>query len=230
MKSFKIRIYPNKSLQGKFHENFGYNRFLFNQLLAYNKLIFASVVNNPRINPNNYKPKINRTTTNNWLKTLKKNHTFLKKAESTSLQSTCDIYNDSLKRFFNKQNNYPKFKSRKNPVQSTRLKNNNNSIRLENNKLRLPIFGLVKYKDTRKITGNILSATVKYENGRWFAVINCKNVLVKPLPKTKNKVGIDLGLKDLMTFSNGEKRKPITRLTKIESKIANLNQKLYKKS
>jgi hypothetical protein len=33
-------------------------------------------------------------------------------------------------------------------------------------------------------------------------------------------VGIDLGLTDLMTYSNGEKRKPITRLTKIESQIA----------
>ncbi|MCC7553184.1 MAG: helix-turn-helix domain-containing protein [Methanobacteriaceae archaeon] len=33
VKSYKIRIYPNKSLQDKLYENFGYNRFIFNQLL-----------------------------------------------------------------------------------------------------------------------------------------------------------------------------------------------------
>ncbi|MGZ7118987.1 MAG: helix-turn-helix domain-containing protein, partial [Methanobacterium sp.] len=39
-KSYKIRIYPKKSLQDLFEENFGYNRFLFNQLLGNNNLIF----------------------------------------------------------------------------------------------------------------------------------------------------------------------------------------------
>jgi len=55
VKSYKIRIYPNKSLQDKLYENFGYNRFVFNQLLNYNRLIFSLVVNNPKINPHNYK-------------------------------------------------------------------------------------------------------------------------------------------------------------------------------
>ena len=229
VKSFKIRIYPNKSLQDKLHENFGYSRFVFNQLLGNNKYIFDVVVNNPRINPHNYKPIINRSTTNNWLNYFKREYSFLNEGESTSLQSTCDIYNDSLKRFFNKQNSYPRFKSRKIPVQSIRLKNNNNSIRFENNKLKLPKLGFVKYKDNRQIQGKILSATVKLENGRWFAVLNCKNVPIETLPRTYDSVGIDLGLTDLMTCSNGEKRKPITRLTKIEKQIAKLNQSLSRK-
>jgi putative transposase len=216
-------------MQNMLHENFGYNRFVFNQLLGNNKLMFDVVVNNPQINPNNYKPSINRTVTNKWLNYFKQEYSFLKDGESTSLQSTCDIYNDSFKRFFNKQNDYPRFKSKKNPVQSIRLKNNNNSIRFEDNKLKLPRFGFVKYKDNRTIKGSILSATVKVENGRWFAVLNCKNVPVEPLPKTKNFVGIDLGLKDLMTFSNGEKRKPITHLAKIESQIAKHNKNLSRK-
>ena len=115
-------------------------------------------------------------------------------------------------------------------MQSIRLKNNNNSIRLENNKLKLPRFGLVKYKDNRKILGDILYVTIKYENNRWFAVLNCKNVPMAPLPKTGDNVGIDLGLKDLMIFSNGEKRKPITRLTKIEHHNSTIKPKSIKKS
>ena len=229
VKSYKIRIYPDKSLQDKLYKNFGYSRFVFNQLLNYNKLIFALVVNNPKINPYNHKPKINRSTLNNWLNVLKTEHLFLKDSESTSLQSTCDIFKDSMIRFFKHQNKFPRFKSRKNPVQSIKLKNNNNSIRFENNKLKLPIFGLIRYRDNRKIKGDILSATVKIENNKWFAVLNCKNEPIPQLPKTGKSVGIDLGLKDLIIFSNGEKRKPINRLTKIEHQIAKLNKKLSRK-
>jgi putative transposase len=54
-------------------------------------------------------------------------------------------------------------------------------------------------------------------------------VPIEPYPKTGHKIGIDLGLKDLTTFSNGEKRKPIKRLLKLESKIAKLNQNLSRK-
>jgi putative transposase len=216
-------------VQDKLYQSFGSNRFVFNQLLGNNNLIFDLVVNNPLINPHNHKPKINRVTLNNWLKMFKKIHPFLKDSESTSLQSTCDKFQDSMTRYFKKQNKFPKFKSRKNPVQSIKIKNNNNSIRLENNKLRIPIFGLIQYKDNREIKGDILSATVKIENGRWYAVLNCKNVPIEPLTPTNDKIGIDLGLKDLMTFSNGEVRKPIPTITKIESQIARLNKALSRK-
>lgn len=229
IKSYKIRIYPPKSLQDTFFQNFGYNRFIFNQLLGNNNFTQNRVLNNPHLNPKNYKPQINRTATNKWLKTIKETFQFLKNGESTSQQSTCDIFNNSFKRFFKKQNGYPKFKSKKNPVQSFKLKNNNNSIRFEDKRVRLNKLGFVKYRDNREIKGDILSATVKIENNRWYAVINCKNVPITPYPKTGNEIGIDLGLKDLITFSDGEKRKPIQRLTKIESKIAKLNRNLSRK-
>lgn len=64
-------------------------------------------------------------------------------------------------------------------------------------------FGFVNYRDNREIKGKVLSATVKLENNRWYAVINCKNVPIKSYLKTGDKIGIDLGLKDLVTFSDG---------------------------
>ncbi|MDR2623299.1 MAG: hypothetical protein LBC39_01825 [Methanobrevibacter sp.] len=39
-------------------------------------------------------------------------------------------------------------------------------------------------KDNRKILGDILSATVQFENDRWFAVLNCKNVPIGQLPSS----------------------------------------------
>ena len=79
IKSYKIRIYPNKSLQDAFFENFGYNRLVFNQLLANNNFIRNRVLNNPRLNPYNYKPSINRTTANKELNRIKETFPFLKK-------------------------------------------------------------------------------------------------------------------------------------------------------
>lgn len=52
--------------------NFGFNRFVFNQLLGNNKLNIGLVFNNPRINLYNYGQAFNRTSTNNWLKLFKK--------------------------------------------------------------------------------------------------------------------------------------------------------------
>jgi hypothetical protein len=43
---------------------------------------------------------------------------------------------------------------------------------------------LSNIKDNRKILGDILSATVQFENDRWFAVLNCKNVPIGQLPSS----------------------------------------------
>ena len=45
--------------------------------------------------------------------------------------------------------------------------------------------------------------TVKRENGKYYAIVNITTT-VEELEKTNMNVGIDLGLKNLATFSNGQ--------------------------
>jgi len=99
----------------------------------------------------------------------------------------------------------------------------------EDGRLKLPKIGLIKYKDNRKITGRILSATISLKAGRWYASINCADVSVKTKPKTSINVGLDLGLTDFATLSNGEK---ITKLniTKLENQYKRLQKALSRKT
>ncbi|GGK27102.1 hypothetical protein GCM10010965_19870 [Caldalkalibacillus thermarum] len=54
----------------------------------------------------------------NQLTQLKKELEWLKEANSTILQNVLKHLDDAFKRFFQKKNNRPRFKSKKNPVQS----------------------------------------------------------------------------------------------------------------
>jgi len=61
-------------------------------------------------------------------------------------------------------------------------------------------------KYSRQVQADILTATISKNNAnQYFISINVKNSPVKNLKRTKQKIGIDLGLKDLATFNNGFK-------------------------
>lgn len=58
----------------------------------------------------------------------------------------------------------------------------------------------------RPIEGTIKTVTIRRSSsGKWFACFSCDNVPVKPLPKTGNIVGIDMGLESFLVDSNGVK-------------------------
>ena len=73
----------------------------------------------------------------------------------------------------------------------------------------------------------INNITVKRENGKYYAIVNIKST-VKKIEKTGKNIGIDLGLKNLATLSNGQK---ITNfdLKKEETMIKKYQKKLNRK-
>lgn len=131
--TYKIRIYPNNSQKQELIETFGANRFFFNECLKNNQITIGSMFSASSKTYYGAKNKSNLNHLNNHLKNTFK---WYKKIESTSLQSTRDNFLKAFQSFFH-GNGFPKFKSRKNPVQSIRITNNNNSIRIENKHLRL---------------------------------------------------------------------------------------------
>ncbi|MGI2710448.1 IS200/IS605 family element RNA-guided endonuclease TnpB, partial [Bacillus cytotoxicus] len=68
---------------------------------------------------------------------------------------------DSYTRFFKKQNKAPRFKSKKNKVQSYTTKHVNGNIAIVDNKIKLPKLGLVKFAKSREVEGRILHATMR---------------------------------------------------------------------
>ena len=71
----------------------------------------------------------------------------------------------------------------------------------------------------------INNVTVKRENGKYYAIVNIKTT-VEELEKTNQNIGIDLGLKNLATLSNGQEianldlKKEETMIQKYQKKLS----------
>ena len=208
LKGIKLRIYPNLEQQMKIKLNFGYNRFVWNQML---NMMIKRYENNPEA------PFLTSFDLNNLLKQLKNEYPFLKDAESTSLQNTNHDLVEAYKKFFKQHKGFPKFKSLKFPKQSYQSNCGTNNIHQVGNQLKLPKLGLVEFKCGRKIEGKTKKATIRLSTtGKFYASI-LVDTEIKELSKTNNSVGIDVGVKDLMITSDGVKY-PTIRFDKILAK------------
>ena len=79
--------------------------------------------------------------------------------------------------------------------------------------------------------GRILNATVSQEpSGKYFVSICCTDVDIKPLERTGNAVGIDLGIKEFCITSDGEMISNPKYLKKSLDKLAKLQRQLSRKS
>ena len=229
----KIEFVPDEDLEGELNFNLRASGYVFNKTLEAS-LYRENLVKSWGIGK---KWKIDRTYTQKVLKKLKKQKPFLKHAESTCLQASTDRLIKAYNGFYNHRTGRPKFKSlKKNPVKSITLRNNEystkdgvkSSLRWEDNKFRLNKLGYVEVKYKRDIDGKIKEATIIKENGRWYLCIVYELEKIEPREKFKEDglyVGIDVGLTDFLTFSNG-KVIPKPDLKRINGRIQYYQQKL----
>jgi len=98
----------------------------------------------------------------------------LKEVDSTSVQTSVKYLADAFDRFFKKQNEHPRFKSKRNPVQSYKTdiqgKNQLPEVSIGCNQLKLPKLKWVRFAYSKQITGRILNATIRRNaSGKYFA-------------------------------------------------------------
>ena len=219
--AYKFRIYPNKDQQAFIHQTHGHCRFVYNHFLA--------------LWNTSYKEEgkgLNRSIMSKMLTKLKKQDdtAWLRNVDSVALQASYENLIDAFQRFFQKQNNYPRFKSKKNPVQSYTTKNTNNNIAIVGNKIKLPKLGLVKFAKSRDIEGRIMRVTIKYNaSGTFYVSVLCEVPEFKPLPKTNQSVGIDLGITNFAVLSDGRKVDNQRFTKKMEQKLKREQRKLSRR-
>ena len=161
---------------------------------------------------------------------LKKEFPWLKESDSTSLQTTLKDLDSAYQKFFKEKKGYPKFKSKKNPVQSYTSKCNNSSIRIVDNIIKLPKLGLVKFAKSREVDGQIISATIRRNpSGKYFVSV-LVDVEIDQLPVVGQSIGVDLGVKDFAILSTGEKIHNPKYYRKLERKLTKLQRSLSRKT
>lgn len=129
---------------------------------------------------------------------------------------------DAFKRFFKGEAKYPQFR-KKGVNDRFSLSNDQFKLKQINNKphIQIPNLGLVRMREHLRYQGKILSAKVFKQGQKWFVSIAVElDEIQKPLPKTGKSVGLDLGVTDLATLSDGTKikaPKPLkTKLKKLQ--------------
>lgn len=123
----------------------------------------------------------------------------------------------------------PSFKSKKNPVQSYITKKTNNNICIEDNKIKLPKLGYIRFAKSRDVQGRILNVTVRRNPaGKYFVSVLVEKK-AEPLEKTGTSCGIDVGLKDFATISDGTIYGNPKHFRRLELKLAREQRKLSKR-
>lgn len=218
-KAYKFRLYPNQDQETLIAKTIGSCRYIFNHFLNIWSITYKTT-----------NKGLSYSKCSKELPLLKVQLPWLKEVDSTALQTTLRHLDIAFNNFFRKQNNYPKFKSKRNNIQSYTSKFTNNNIRIEGKYLKLPKLGNVKFKQSKKIKGRIISATVRRTSSNKYYV----SLLVeeaKPIDfnKTNSQVGIDIGLKNFLVISNGETVPNIKIYQSLESKLAKLQRSLARK-
>lgn len=221
LKGYKYRINPNKEQEEQIQKTFGCCRFVYNQTLAYRKDKYEKD-----------KESMNKTSCNNYVnQVLKKEYEWLKEVDKFALTNSIYNMDSAYQKFFKEHTGYPKFKSKHNHYKSytTNFTNGNIEVSFENNKIKLPKLKWVKAKVHREFVGKIKSATIsQVPSGKYFV-----SVLVEtehtPMESTECCVGFDLGIKDLLITSDGEKKENPKNIKKYEDKLAKEQRKLSHK-
>jgi putative transposase len=156
---------------------------------------------------NENRTRVGFAETSRNLTQLKNNpdYTWLTDVSSVPLQQTLRHLNDGFTRFFNKQNGYPRFKTRKDRQSATFVSTGftYTGRELTLAKMREPLD--VRWSRSLPEECTVSSATVSLDRaGRWFVSL-LTEVDIAPLPPVNAAVGIDLGLEHFAVLSDGTK-------------------------
>lgn len=225
-KSYQFRLYPDKQQIIQIQKTFGCTRLVYNHYLEKRKKDNLTCFDMIKDLPNLYQK-----------------YPFLKEVDSCSLRCCLFDLDDAFKRYFNKQNNYPKFKGkygskrsyRTNYIMSTynERKYENIKVDLKRNVITLPKLKEVKIKGYRSLAvlpGRIINATIsECSNGKYYVSVLVEVNHIVPKIISRRIVGIDLGIKDVVITSDGEKIKNNKIIEKYEKRIKRKQRELARR-
>ena len=194
-KAYKLRIYPNNNQKTLIDTTISCSRFIYNYFL------------DKRIT--NYKEnKLSSTffKDNKILTTVKNELVWLKNVDKFALQTSLKDLDRAYKNFFTLGRGFPNFKSVKKSKLSYKTCFTNNNIELKDNKIKLPKLKWIRFRDKRNLSNitKIINVSIsKTRSGKYYASV-CVEESDIILKKPTNKIGIDLGLKEFLTTSNGD--------------------------
>lgn len=205
LKAIKIRLYLNNGQEQKINSLLGSYRFVFNQCLSYKKQRYDSDKSNTSLSDLGHF----------FHQELRNDYYWLKEHNTKVLKQSIINLEQAYKNFFKQHKGYPKFKSKhdeqkvrfpQEAVASKTFNEENSLINLTKTIKDLKFECSDRDKNyLYKNKKGIKSVTItKTKSGKFYATILIDGDLLRTVSEQTNTfIGIDLGIKTLLTFSDG---------------------------
>lgn len=179
--------------------------------------------------------KLNKTSISfhdqkNQLPEIKRIRTDLKGIYSQVLQDTLNRLDKTFKAFFARvkrggKAGFPRFKGRH---RYNSFCYPQSGFRLDGDKLTLSKIGKVKIRLSRLMQGKVKTCTIKHEVSGWFVIFTVETEK-EILQKTGKAVGIDVGIENFATLSNGEQIENFKYFEKSQKKLRKAQRKVSRR-
>lgn len=230
LKSIKIRIYPDSVQKEFISKQLGCCRLIYNKLLDYKKTQYEQ-----------NKQSVSWSQLGKYLTNLKKQneYLFLNNVCSQCLQQSIMDMIKAYDNFFKMHKGYPKFKSKKDNKQSCRFTNQifKKKKKINGNRIILikqltNILFKCSRKDEIYLNHNqnkIHSVTLTKTSTEKYYLSILIDYDIKQKDKLDTVIGLDLGIKDFIVDSNGNRYENKHFYKKYENKLKKLQKRLSKK-
>ena len=223
-KGFKVQIFPNKEQKELMFKSFGCARFAYNWALAKEKENYEK--GGKFISDMDLRKEFTQLKKKEefkWLNEINNNVT------KQAIKDLCKAY----KNFFKKKAEHPRFKSKKKSKKS--FYNDVYKIKFDDYKVRIESIGWMDMAENR------IPRNCKYQNPKisfdgvkfWLSITCIVEDEDNNIPKTEP-IGIDMGIKTLMTCSNGinfnrvSSKKEKKKLKRLQKKASRHYDKMMK--
>lgn len=145
------------------------------------------------------------------------------------LQQTLKDLERAYANFFAKRADFPRFK-KKGQHDSFRYPDPK-QIKLDqgNSRIFLPKLGWLRYRNSRKVLGEVKNVTVSASGGKWFVSIQTEREVEQPIPNG-GAVGIDMGIARFATLSDGTFYAPLNSFKRHEDRLRRAQQAMSRKT
>ena len=240
LQAFKFELMPNGSQARNMHRFAGVSRFVYNKALETQQTRRKEGLKHA-----------SPFDMNKWLPGWKVDHPWLKTAYAQTLQQALKDLGQAYKNFFEKRAGFPTFKKKGQGAsfrfpqgytledklkfqQKTTKKTNEKRpqgcmLDAKNATILLPKIGVVRYRKSREIEGTIKNVTCSFKAGKWFVSIQTESEVPQPVPTVTSSIGIDLGVANFATLSDGTFVKPLNSFKKHEQRLKKYQRRMSRK-
>lgn len=195
-KAFTYRLYPTKAQAAHMERVRETCRHWYNQCLAERKTAYVE-----------RGERITRFDQVRKVKEYRATDPWAAQVQSHVLQDVVDYLERAFQSFFRRvaageKAGYPRFKGR-NRFSSFGYKQLGHGFKLDGRRLRLSGIGRIAVRWHRPLEGRVKTLRIVEKAGKWYACFACE-VTPQPLPPTDREVGIDVGIRSLITTSEGQ--------------------------